>query len=221
LATPLLCARSPLLYPARLNWPRPESSGRKPEIAGVDSCRPDLTLRGGGEVVLASLMSSRPWVRIPPARFRGDVAQSCRALACQARGRGFEARRSRWRALRPVTPRLRLSARAIRDRQAKLWGMTRRLDRGVGRVTATRVPFLGQPPLEEAVAAAAVRRHGVFPVAQLVGLGCCGSPTPAVSTKSSGGSTAARTCSRQPRIGSPVDDFAFASVVSTASTRPL
>jgi hypothetical protein len=30
-----------------------------------DSCRPDL--RGRGEAVLASLMSSRPWVRIPPA----------------------------------------------------------------------------------------------------------------------------------------------------------
>lgn len=30
-----------------------------------DSCRPDL--RGRGAAVLASLMSSRPWVRIPPA----------------------------------------------------------------------------------------------------------------------------------------------------------
>src|SRR5207244_2438636 len=30
-----------------------------------DSCQPDL--RGRGEAVLASLMSSRPWVRIPPA----------------------------------------------------------------------------------------------------------------------------------------------------------
>jgi hypothetical protein len=33
-----------------------------------DSCRPDL--RGRGVAVLASLMSSRPWVRIPPAPFR-------------------------------------------------------------------------------------------------------------------------------------------------------
>jgi hypothetical protein len=34
-----------------------------------ESCRPDL--RGRGAAVLASLMSSRPWVRIPPARCRG------------------------------------------------------------------------------------------------------------------------------------------------------
>src|SRR5262249_34989403 len=33
-----------------------------------DSCQPDL--RGRGEAVLASLMSSRPWVRIPPALSR-------------------------------------------------------------------------------------------------------------------------------------------------------
>jgi hypothetical protein len=57
-----------------------------------DSCRPDS--RGRGAAVLASLMSSRPWVRIPPALF-GDVAQLRRALACRARGRGFEARRPR------------------------------------------------------------------------------------------------------------------------------
>src|SRR5713101_5845636 len=35
-----------------------------------DSCQPDL--RGRGEAVLASLMSSRPWVRIPPALSRID-----------------------------------------------------------------------------------------------------------------------------------------------------
>jgi hypothetical protein len=34
-----------------------------------DSCRPDL--RGRGAAVLASLMSSRPWVRIPPAHSSG------------------------------------------------------------------------------------------------------------------------------------------------------
>src|SRR5437868_927359 len=40
-----------------------------------DSCRPDLLAeRGRGAAVLASLMSSRPWVRIPPAQF-GGVAQ--------------------------------------------------------------------------------------------------------------------------------------------------
>jgi hypothetical protein len=38
-----------------------------------DSCRPDLVAqRGRGAAVLASLMSSRPWVRIPPAPFRID-----------------------------------------------------------------------------------------------------------------------------------------------------
>jgi hypothetical protein len=57
-----------------------------------DSCRPDL--RGRGEAVPASLMSSRSWVRIPPARL-GDVAQTSRALACQARGRRFESGRPR------------------------------------------------------------------------------------------------------------------------------
>ena len=38
-----------------------------------DSCRPDLCAptRGRGAAVLASLMSSRPWVRIPPAPFGG------------------------------------------------------------------------------------------------------------------------------------------------------
>jgi hypothetical protein len=39
-------------------------------------------------------MSSRPWVRIPPA-LPGDVAQTSRALACQARGRRFESGRPR------------------------------------------------------------------------------------------------------------------------------
>ncbi len=33
-----------------------------------ESC--SQTLRGGGAVVLASLMSSRPWVQIPPARLQ-------------------------------------------------------------------------------------------------------------------------------------------------------
>ena len=56
--------------------------------------------RGRGEAVLASLMSSRPWVRIPPAlsdskHHPGGVAQTERALACQARGRRFEPGRPR------------------------------------------------------------------------------------------------------------------------------
>ena len=46
-----------------------------PPVSGTgdrrfDSCQPDLflaTTRGRGAAVLASLMSSRPWVRIPPA----------------------------------------------------------------------------------------------------------------------------------------------------------
>lgn len=40
--------------------PAPEAGDRR-----FDSCQPDL--RGRGAAVLASLMSSRPWVRIPPA----------------------------------------------------------------------------------------------------------------------------------------------------------
>ena len=58
-----------------------------------DSCQPDL--RGRGAAVLASLMSSRPWVRIPPALPPGGVAQPSRALACQARGCRFESGRPR------------------------------------------------------------------------------------------------------------------------------
>jgi hypothetical protein len=58
-----------------------------------DSCQPDL--RGGGAAVLASLMSSRPRVRIPPALPPGGVAQPRRALACQARGRRFDPGRPR------------------------------------------------------------------------------------------------------------------------------
>jgi hypothetical protein len=65
----------------------------KPGIAG--SSPASQTLRGRGAVVLASLMSSRPWVRIPPARLDGGVAQTARALACQARGRRFEPGRPR------------------------------------------------------------------------------------------------------------------------------
>ena len=54
-----------------------------PPVSGTgdrrfDSCRPDLDLRGRGAAVLASLMSSRPWVRIPPAHF-GGVAQTCKS----------------------------------------------------------------------------------------------------------------------------------------------
>jgi hypothetical protein len=45
-------------------------------------------LRGRGVAVLASLMSSRPWVRIPPALCNGDVAQRPRALGCRPRSAG-------------------------------------------------------------------------------------------------------------------------------------
>jgi hypothetical protein len=75
-------------------WGRwPPRRLRAPEIAG--STPAGQTLRGGGAAVLASLMSSRPWVRIPPARSDGGVAQLRRALACQARGRRFESGRPR------------------------------------------------------------------------------------------------------------------------------
>ena len=47
-----------------------------PPVSGTgdrwfDSSRPDL--RGRGAAVLASLMSSRPWVRIPPALLHADA----------------------------------------------------------------------------------------------------------------------------------------------------
>ena len=35
------------------------------------------------------------WRSLPPSQFAGGVAQLVRALACHARGRGFESRRSR------------------------------------------------------------------------------------------------------------------------------
>ena len=62
--------------------------------AGFGSRRPLVRLqpgrlRGRGVAVLASLMSSRPRVRIPPALL-ADVAQTCRALGCPPRGRRFE-----------------------------------------------------------------------------------------------------------------------------------
>jgi hypothetical protein len=73
-----------------------------------DSCRPDL--RGRGAAVLASLMSSRPWVRIPPALLscgRPAHARGCssaaRAVACQAKGRRFESGRPRFLGGRGVT----------------------------------------------------------------------------------------------------------------------
>jgi hypothetical protein len=49
----------------------------KPGIAG--SSPASQTLRGRGAVVLASLMSSRPWVRIPPARpvMSRDIGLTC------------------------------------------------------------------------------------------------------------------------------------------------
>ena len=47
---------------------------REPEIAGSTPAGQTLQ-RGRGVAVLASLMSSRPWVRIPPALSLGGVAQ--------------------------------------------------------------------------------------------------------------------------------------------------
>jgi hypothetical protein len=64
---------------------------REPETAGST---PAGQMRSGGAAVPASLMSSRPWVRIPPALF-ADVAQTCRALGCPPRGRRFESGRPR------------------------------------------------------------------------------------------------------------------------------
>jgi hypothetical protein len=92
----------------RLQGRRPLVVGEQatPPVSGTgdrrfESCRPDIHLgafsatRGRGEAVLASLMSSRSWVRIPPALL-GGVAQTSRALACQARGRRFESGRPRF-----------------------------------------------------------------------------------------------------------------------------
>ena len=46
----------------------PPRRRREPETAGSN---PAGQMRGRGAAVLASLMSSRPWVRIPPALLRG------------------------------------------------------------------------------------------------------------------------------------------------------
>ena len=68
--------------------------GERGHPAGFGSRRPLVRLqpgrlRGRGVAVLASLMSSRSRVRIPPALL-ADVAQTCRALGCLPRGRRFE-----------------------------------------------------------------------------------------------------------------------------------
>jgi hypothetical protein len=85
------CRRS-LIHPLAVG-----KTGIPPDLGSgdrwFDSSRPDL--RGRGAAVLASLMSSRSWVRIPPALPVGGVAQTSRALACQARGRRFESGRPR------------------------------------------------------------------------------------------------------------------------------
>jgi hypothetical protein len=61
-----------------------------------DSCRPDLDLkRGRGAAVLASLMSSRPWVRIPPAPSPRGRSSAARATGCQPVDRRFESGRPR------------------------------------------------------------------------------------------------------------------------------
>src|SRR5579862_4988557 len=69
-------------WPPRLLWAQ-ETAGSTPASQTLK------TERGRGEAVPASLMSLRPWVRIPPAQLVvfGGVAQLRRALACQARGR--------------------------------------------------------------------------------------------------------------------------------------
>jgi hypothetical protein len=73
---------------------------RRPQVRLLPARYVDLrafsATRGRGGAVLASLMSSRSWVRIPPALPRlGGVAQLSRALACQARGCRFESGRPR------------------------------------------------------------------------------------------------------------------------------
>jgi hypothetical protein len=94
-APPRLREASPSsqLLPSGCRGDWPPRRLRVPENAG--STPASQTLRGRGAAVLASLMSSRPWVRIPPA-LPGGVAQTSRALACQARGRRFESGRPRF-----------------------------------------------------------------------------------------------------------------------------
>jgi hypothetical protein len=72
----------------------------KPGIAG--SSPASQTLRGRGAVVLASLMSSRPWVRIPPARL--------------SRGRSSDGQSARLSSERPP----------VRARPSPLWPWCRR-----------------------------------------------------------------------------------------------
>jgi hypothetical protein len=70
---------------------------RRPQVRFLPA-RLRRSPRRRGVAVLASLMSSRPWVRIPPALSHrpGGVAQQARALVCQARGRRFEPGRPRF-----------------------------------------------------------------------------------------------------------------------------
>jgi hypothetical protein len=52
----------------------PAGFGNRRPLVRLQPARP-CTKRGRGAAVLASLMSSRPWVRIPPAQLLGGVAQ--------------------------------------------------------------------------------------------------------------------------------------------------
>ena len=81
-------------FDSRRGYARPSACREAGHPVGFGSRRSLVRLqpgrlRGRGVAVLASLMSSRPRVRIPPAHL-ADVAQTCRALGCLPRGRRFK-----------------------------------------------------------------------------------------------------------------------------------
>ena len=139
-------------------------------------------------------MSSRPWVRIPPAHFSlGGVAQPSRALACQARGRRFESGRPRF----------------------SWWpwcnGSTRGCEpRGAG---SNPVGHLVRADAEHRVSSPRCKR----------GASRCGGSTPSVRTQFDQGDEALveSTSLATRRSGFDSRRLHRASVVSTASTRPL
>ena len=162
-------------------------------------------------------MSSRPWVRIPPAQLQpGGVAQTGRALACQARRRRFESGRPRFsRGGRGVTaaPGVVNPAVSVRARPA------------APSLTASRCPAsAGVPRLPPADHADA--EHLASSPRCNRDASRCGGSTPPVRIHQTRSHGDVAQPGRAPRLQRgrcrfDSDRLHLASVVSTASTRPL
>ena len=179
--------------------------------------------RGGGAAVLASLMSSRSRFESRP-RNRGGVAQTRRALACQARGRRFDSGRPRRRTdVRPSrghddfrSPPSRTATGDRADNEARSAahggrGVTASTRGGEPRSTGSNP--VGHP--SHADARAPVSSAGCNPAASR-----CGGSTPPVRIPGDEALVAERlACTEEERVRLPPSPSA--SVVFNGSTRPL